>query len=257
VYRLQGVRINDKHIEVIVRQMMQKVRIEDPGDTLYLEGDQVEFSRLMKENSKIRKRVVVLEQGDSRYEPGSLVDRAALRREIKKIKKTEGAEPVTRDAKPAQYQQILLGITQASLATESFISAASFQETTRVLTEAAISRTTDDLRGLKENVIMGHLIPAGTGMPKYRTMIVEAAEEPETNVYEPDYTDTHLNDFHFADEIESFADMLPEEVPPEHAEGDVEEDMASGEEMNTEDGISSVDDLPLDGELPLDDELRL
>ena len=143
VYRLQGVRIDDKHIEVIVKQMLQKVRVEDPGDTIFLEGEQVDRILLSVENDKAR------------------------------------AEGLT----PATFQPLLLGITKASLSTQSFISAASFQETTRVLTEAAVQGTTDYLRGLKENVIIGHLIPAGTGMPQYRKLRLEselaAQEEPQ------------------------------------------------------------------------------
>jgi DNA-directed RNA polymerase subunit beta' len=142
VYRLQGVRIDDKHIEVIVRQMLQKVRVEDPGDTVFLEGEQVDRVILAAENEKAR------------------------------------AEGMT----PATFQPLLLGITKASLSTQSFISAASFQETTRVLTEAAVQGATDGLRGLKENVIIGHLIPAGTGMSNYRKLRLEselaAQEEP-------------------------------------------------------------------------------
>ncbi len=182
VYRLQGVRINDKHIEVIVRQMMQKVRIEDPGDTMYLEGDQVDFSRLNKENKQLIGKVIILEPGDSKFEIGDLVDRAAFGREMRRLKKIEGKEPETRPTQPARYQQILLGITQASLATESFISAASFQETTRVLTDAAVEQKTDTLRGLKENVIMGHLIPAGTGLMRYRTLIVKPPEGEDSDL---------------------------------------------------------------------------
>ncbi len=134
VYRLQGVRIDDKHIEVIVRQMLQKVRIDDPGDTVFLEGEQVDRQIVLEENGRVR---------------------------------AEGLAT-------AQYQPLLLGITKASLSTQSFISAASFQETTRVLTEAAIQGSTDYLRGLKENVIIGHLIPAGTGIQKYRSLRLEA-----------------------------------------------------------------------------------
>lgn len=182
VYRLQGVRINDKHIEVIVRQMMQKVRVEDPGDTIYLEGDQVDYQRLMRENRQLATKVYIMDPGDSRFEIGRLVERNSVNREIRKLKKAGKTEPEFRPAKPAVYQQILLGITQASLATESFISAASFQETTRVLTEAAIERKTDTLRGLKENVIMGNLIPAGTGLKKYRTLIVEPPEGEEEDL---------------------------------------------------------------------------
>lgn len=195
VYRLQGVRINDKHIEVIVRQMMQKVRIEDPGDTMYLEGDQVDNAKLLRENRSLTHKVYVTAQGDSKYSEGRLVDRSTFNREVRKIRKAEGVEPEARPAHPAVYQPILLGITQASLATESFISAASFQETTRVLTEAAIERSTDELRGLKENVIMGHLIPAGTGISKYKTIIVEPPEDEKDApilVVQPDGIDQEI-----------------------------------------------------------------
>jgi len=177
VYRLQGVRINDKHIETIVRQMMQKVRIEDPGDSLHLEGDHVDYIRLKREIRQMAGRVFIEEPGDSKFQAGSIVDRNAFTRERNKIRKALGEEPKARPAKPATFHQILLGITQASLATESFISAASFQETTRVLTEAAIAKKTDSLHGLKENVIMGNLIPAGTGIKKYNSIIVDPPEE--------------------------------------------------------------------------------
>jgi len=190
VYRLQGVRINDKHIEVIVRQMMQKVRIEDPGDTMHLEGDHFDLATLKRENKLLAGKVVILNSGDSKFEPGQSVDRSNFSREIRRIKKIEGVEPEVRPAKPAVYQQILLGITQASLATESFISAASFQETTRVLTDAAVERKTDALRGLKENVIMGHLIPAGTGLMRYKNLVVVPPEgedgDPRTETGEDD-----------------------------------------------------------------------
>ncbi len=182
VYRLQGVRINDKHIEVIVRQMMQKVRLEDPGDTMYLEGDQIDFARLNKDNKQLIGKVIILDPCDSKFETGDLVDRAAFGREMRRLKKIEGKEPEVRPAQPARYQQILLGITQASLATESFISAASFQETTRVLTDAAVERKTDTLRGLKENVIMGHLIPAGTGLARYRSLVIKPPEGEEDDL---------------------------------------------------------------------------
>jgi DNA-directed RNA polymerase subunit beta' len=177
VYRLQGVRINDKHIEVIVRQMLQKVRIEDPGDTQYLEGDQVDILRFQEENKKMLGMVVVEEPGDSKLEEGQLVERGEFNRQNRKLKKEDKTPAVARPAKPAIYQPLLLGITQASLSTESFISAASFQETTRVLTEAAVEKKADLLSGLKENVIMGHLIPAGTGLMKYQGIRVEGPEE--------------------------------------------------------------------------------
>jgi len=137
VYRLQGVRIDDKHIEVIVRQMLQKVRIEDAGDSAFLEGEAVDRLAVLEENERLLR---------------------------------EGQQPAT-------FKPLLLGITKASLSTESFISAASFQETTRVLTEAAIQGKVDHLRGLKENVIIGHLIPAGTGMPVYRRLLLAAEKE--------------------------------------------------------------------------------
>ncbi len=142
VYRLQGVRINDKHIEVIIRQMLRKAEIMEPGDTRLLRGEQLDVVRVLEENEQARQ---------------------------------DGGEP-------AVYQRTLLGITKASLATESFISAASFQETTRVLTEAAVRGTTDHLRGLKENVIVGRLIPAGTGMAYHRSRKGRIEEEPEIDL---------------------------------------------------------------------------
>ena len=177
VYRLQGVRINDKHIEIIVRQMLQKVKIEDPGDTPYLEGDQVDKIRFLHENEKIRNKVVITAVGDSEYAEGELVDKDdfdAVSAELRKAKKTP---PESRAATPATFQPLLLGITKASLTTESFISAASFQETTRVLADASVAGKRDYLRGLKENVIMGNLIPAGTGLPKYKKIRVKKKDD--------------------------------------------------------------------------------
>ncbi len=179
VYRLQGVRIADKHIEVIVRQMMQRVKVEDPGDTRFLEGDQVDLHRLSRTNRDIAGKYVIETVGDSRFHEDQIVDRAEVSREERRLKKLDLQIPVGRSAKPALYQPLLLGITQASLSTESFFSAASFQETTRVLTEAAIERKTDELRGLKENVIIGHLIPAGTGLRQYQQIDVVNEEEEE------------------------------------------------------------------------------
>jgi DNA-directed RNA polymerase subunit beta' len=139
VYRLQGVEINDKHIEIILRQMMRKVRVTDPGDTTMLWGDHVDRIKYMEENEQVSKA----------------------------------------GGKPAEAQPVLLGVTKASLETESFISAASFQDTTRVLTEAATLGRVDYLRGFKENVIMGHLIPAGTGFPLYRSLRLKMLAEPQ------------------------------------------------------------------------------
>jgi DNA-directed RNA polymerase subunit beta' len=179
VYRLQGVRINDKHIEVIVRQMMQRVRIEDSGDTRFLQGDQVSSNITKKANREIQTKVVIETAGDSRFYEEQIVDRIEYNREIRRIKKLELQPPTSRQARPAVYKPLLLGITQASLSTESFISAASFQETTRVLPEAAIERKSDALHGLKENMIMGHLIPAGTGLKVYQNIEVVNSEELE------------------------------------------------------------------------------
>jgi len=184
VYRLQGVKINDKHIEVIVRQMLQKVRIEDPGDTNYLEGDQVDSSRFIPDNVHIMSKVVIEKVGDSRFQIGQLVDKIEFNKENRKLQAAELQPASARPARPAIYQPLLLGITQAALSTESFISAASFQETTRVLTEAAVERKIDYLNGLKENVIMGHLIPAGTGLSRYQKIRVEREGEEEEVVAE-------------------------------------------------------------------------
>ncbi|MDP8205029.1 MAG: DNA-directed RNA polymerase subunit beta' [Candidatus Electryonea clarkiae] len=189
VYRLQGVRIADKHIEVIVRQMMQRVRVENPGDTRFLEGDHVDIHRLNRANRAIQSKVVIETAGDSRFEENEPIDRTEFNREVRRVRKLELQQPVARPTAPALYQPLLLGITQASLSTESFISAASFQETTRVLTEAAIERKTDELRGLKENVIMGQLIPAGTGLSRYGKMRVANREEEERKKLEKEQAD--------------------------------------------------------------------
>jgi DNA-directed RNA polymerase subunit beta' len=190
VYRMQGVRINDKHIEVIVRQMLQKVRIIVPGDTQFLEGDVVERPRVVEENSELDDKVIVTDKKDSKFKKGQQVSKKKLREVSFDLKKKGKEIPTSRDAEPASYEPILLGITQASLTTESFISAASFQETTKVLTEAAIAGKIDHLQGLKENVIIGHLIPAGTGLKKFRNIIVtsvqeEAEETPQPEVLVP------------------------------------------------------------------------
>jgi DNA-directed RNA polymerase subunit beta' len=179
VYRFQGVRINDKHIEVIVRQMMQKVRISDPGDTQHLENDLVDVNQIKKLNLEIHNKVVIEEPGHSRFIANDLVTRERLADELVRIRETQRdtdevlVEPTTRPGMPAISQPVLMGITQAALNTESFISAASFQETTRVLSEASIRGKSDKLLGLKENVIMGYQIPAGTGLSMYEALHVE------------------------------------------------------------------------------------
>ncbi|MFQ5751034.1 MAG: DNA-directed RNA polymerase subunit beta', partial [bacterium] len=177
VYRLQGVRINDKHIEVIVRQMLQKVKIEEPGDTMYLEGDQVDKITFLEENEKIRNLVVITDSGDSKFKENQLVEIAEFEKQNEKLKEANKTQATARPTQPATFLPLLLGITKASLTTESFISAASFQETTRVLTDASIEGKVDNLLGLKENVIMGHLIPAGTGLNKFKKLQVSSKVE--------------------------------------------------------------------------------
>jgi len=167
VYRLQGVKINDKHIEVIVRQMLQKVRVNDPGDTDFLEGEQVDKFRFQDANE----------------------------------------HAFEEDREPATFDPILLGITKASLLTDSFISAASFQETTRVLTESAIQGRIDNLLGLKENVVIGHLIPAGTGITKYSKVCVDALEFAEKKLGEEEILEGEA-----AEEGESAAEKVLESV---------------------------------------------
>ncbi|MBC8184045.1 DNA-directed RNA polymerase subunit beta' [candidate division KSB1 bacterium] len=172
VYRLQGVRINDKHIEVIVRQMLQKVKVDEPGDTIYLPGDNVDRLTFQAENNNVRGKVVVTEAGDSEFKNDEVVDRSEFELLNQRVIKAKKTPAKSRPAQPATFQPLLLGITKASLTTESFISAASFQETTRVLTDASIEGKIDRLRGLKENVVMGNLIPAGTGLDKYKDIKV-------------------------------------------------------------------------------------
>lgn len=182
VYRIQGVKINDKHIEVIVKQMLQKVKITDPGDTRFLEGDIVHKNLFTDGNNELKGKVIITDVGGSNVTIGDLLTKKEAKDIKAELKKKDKETIKTRDAFPATADAILLGITQTSLTTDSFISAASFQETTRVLTDAAIKGKVDHLLGLKENVIIGQLIPAGTGLKKFRDLIVvkerEAAAEP-------------------------------------------------------------------------------
>jgi len=180
VYRLQGVRINDKHIEVIVRQMMRKVSIVDPGDTRFLEDDSVDKFEFVEENDFIFDKKVVTEPGDSgKLRAGQIVSLREVREENSILRRNDSKPVEFRDAKPATSAPTLLGITKASLGVPSWISAASFQETTKVLSSAAIHGKTDDMIGLKENVITGHPIPAGTGLREFENMIVGSKEEYE------------------------------------------------------------------------------
>ncbi|MDB4303863.1 DNA-directed RNA polymerase subunit beta', partial [Desulfosarcina sp.] len=180
VYRLQGVKINDKHFEAIVRQMMRKVEVADPGDTKFLEGELANKLDFMDENDEIFGKKLVLESGDSQlYKAGMIVSARKLREENSQLKRRDKQLIEAREAKPATARQVLQGITRASLQTQSWISAASFQETTKVLTMASINAKSDNLMGLKENVIVGHLIPAGTGLREYEHLIVGSKEEYE------------------------------------------------------------------------------
>ncbi len=180
VYRLQGVKINDKHIEVIVRQMMRKVNIVDPGDTRFLEDDLTDKFEFVEENDFIFDKKVVTEIGDSgKLRAGQIVTLRELREENSILRRNDKKPVEYRDAKPATSSPTLLGITKASLGVQSWISAASFQETTKVLSSAAINGKTDDMLGLKENVITGHPIPAGTGLREFENTIVGSKEEYE------------------------------------------------------------------------------
>ena len=180
VYRLQGVAINDKHFEIIVRQMMRKVRIDDPGDTTFLEQELVDKLDFAEENDRIWGKKVVTDAGDSEnLKPGQIITARRLRDENSGLKRRDMKLVQVRDAVAATSTQILQGITRAALGTKSFMSAASFQETTKVLNEAAIRGKVDYLEGMKENVICGHLIPAGTGLRQWEKIIVGSKEEYE------------------------------------------------------------------------------
>jgi DNA-directed RNA polymerase subunit beta' len=180
VYRLQGVRINDKHIEVIVRQMMKKVEIVHAGDSKFLEEDLEDRFDFVEENDRIYEKKVIIDSGEStKLRPGQIITLRELREENSVLRRADKKLVTVRDAEPATAKPVLLGITKASLGVQSWISAASFQETTKVLSSAAIQGKTDDMLGLKENVITGHLIPAGTGLREFENVIVGSKEEYE------------------------------------------------------------------------------
>ena len=183
VYRMQGVKINDKHFEVIVRQMMRKVNILDPGDTNFLEQQVVDKRDFMDENDRIWGKKVVTDAGDSTtIQAGQIITARKLRDENSALKRKDQKLIIARDAVPATSEQILQGITRAALQTSSFMSAASFQETTKVLNEAAINGKSDSLEGMKENVICGHLIPAGTGLREYQRLVVTSTDDIESRL---------------------------------------------------------------------------
>ena len=180
VYRLQGVKINDKHFEIIVRQMMRKVQISNPGDTGFLPEELVDKWRFMDRNDEIYGKYYVTEPGGSqKYEEGDIISAREMRNENASLERQGLAMMEVREARPATAIQVLQGITRAALKTDSFISAASFQETTKVLSEAAIRARVDNLEGLKENVISGHLIPAGTGLKEYQDILVGSKSDYE------------------------------------------------------------------------------
>ncbi|RLD23341.1 MAG: DNA-directed RNA polymerase subunit beta', partial [Bacteroidetes bacterium] len=187
VYRLQGVKINDKHIESIVSQMMMKVWIMDSGDTTFLTNQMVDKYVFREENDIILEKSVIVDAGDSEnYKPGQILDSRQLRDENSVLKRKDLKVVTIREAQPAVSRPMLQGITAASLGTESFISAASFQETTKVLSEASIRGKRDTLKGLKENVIVGHLIPAGTGQRRFDDVIVANQQEYESLLNAPE-----------------------------------------------------------------------
>ncbi|MCH8558290.1 MAG: DNA-directed RNA polymerase subunit beta' [Balneolia bacterium] len=179
VYRLQGVKINDKHIEVIVRTMMQKVEITEPGDTMYLEGDKVDRFEVNRTNDSLLGKFVVTEPGGSDLTPGTQLTRREVREINSQLIKDDKEELQVREAEAAISRPILLGITRAALSTDSWLSAASFQETTKVLTSAAVEGKSDNLLGLKENVVVGHRVPAGTGMRSYQNLIVSGMQQEQ------------------------------------------------------------------------------
>ena len=185
VYRLQGVKINDKHFEVIVRQMMLKVEILEAGDTKLLEGQSVHKADFLEENDALYGKKVVVEPGDSEtLKAGQIISARKLRDENSILKRKDKNLVEARDAVPATSKPVLQGITRASLQTRSFISAASFQETTKVLNEAALNGKEDYLLGLKENVIVGHKIPAGTGFREFQNLVVGSQAEYDELVNE-------------------------------------------------------------------------
>jgi DNA-directed RNA polymerase subunit beta' len=184
VYRMQGVKINDKHFEVIVRQMMSKVKIEDPGDSRFFEDQIVDKWEFMDVNDELYDKVVVEDAGDSQnVQPGQIISLRKLRDENSALKRRDMKTVKVRDIVPATSNQVLQGITRAALQTSSFISAASFQETTKVLNEAAIQGKVDPLANLKENVICGHLIPGGTGLREYDNLVVGLKADVENLGY--------------------------------------------------------------------------
>jgi DNA-directed RNA polymerase subunit beta' len=186
VYRQQNVTINDKHIEVILAQMLHKVRIDNEGDSGYTPHEVLDKFRFRAENQRLTKCTKIADPGDTEFKVGQVVPKDEYEVKNEAVEATGGRPASGRKPRPVSGKTLLLGITKASLQSESFISAASFQETTRVLTEAAINGKVDYLRGLKENVIMGRLIPAGTGMEYYRQVKIAGEDVEEEVIHEPE-----------------------------------------------------------------------
>jgi len=229
VYRSQNVTINDKHIEIIVRQMMRKVRIESPGDTPFLPAEVVDKFMFRAENQRLDQSVKIKDPGDSELQTGQIVSKSEFEVVVAKIEE-QGGTPPTKDRRPrrATARPLLLGITKASLGSDSFISAASFQEMTKVLTEAALSGAVDPLIGLKENVILGHLIPAGTGFKSHLELQVEHLAEPvEKRELAPTEAHAMMQEAH-----EAVAEMASEMTPAAEASGEGGgEDQAEGDPL--------------------------
>ena len=180
VYRQQGVTINDKHIEIIVNQMLRKVKVDNVGDSALLPGDVIDKFRFIEENERLRGALKIIEPGDTSFMKNDVVNQEKVEQENSEVEAKGGEPSKTRKPRPATAKTLLLGITKASLQSESFLSAASFQESTKVFTEASLAGKMDELRGLKENVILGHLIPAGTSFKPYLDMrIKRMVELPE------------------------------------------------------------------------------
>jgi DNA-directed RNA polymerase subunit beta' len=178
VYRSQKQTIDDKHVEIILSQMLSKVRVDRPGDTAFLPGEVVDRFKFRAENERLHQMVKVADPGDTEFEEGQLVLKSEFEEAAAIAEQGGGEPPKKRRPKPATAKTMLLGITKASLQSDSFLSAASFQETTKVLTEAALAGKVDPLVGLKENVVLGHLIPAGTGFKPYLEAAVRLHAEP-------------------------------------------------------------------------------
>ncbi|HOQ48582.1 MAG TPA: hypothetical protein PLV01_01995, partial [Candidatus Kapabacteria bacterium] len=232
VYRMQGVKINDKHIEVIVRQMLQKVRIVDSGDSSFLENDYLDKIRLFDENQNLKNMVVITNKGDSKFSEGQLVSRRRVRDVNNDLKNKGKVLAEFRPAEPAISEPILLGITQAALTTESWLSAASFQETTRVLSDAAVAAKTDYLVGLKENIIIGQLIPAGTGLRHYQDMIVTSTVG---NIFGRRSEDVKAEDFITPVDLQTAIEQEMALVNEQGASGDEEEGEIEVPEVSSED----------------------